>query len=360
MGESCKTSRGCYNFALRYTAESTPNIITRQQQVIKNIMNKPKVIVTRRWPSKVEEKLSGIFDTKLNLQDEPMSKHELQHALQTADAVLPTVSDKITEEVLNIRPIRAKILASYGVGFNHIDLDAAANAGLTVTNTPEVLTDCTADLAMALLLTMARKIGEGERHLRNGDWSGWRPTHMMATRVSGKTLGLIGMGRIARAVAKRAILGFDMNVLFYDPTPPESKILGDLPVFACSSIKEVLSKADFVSIHCPGGKATHHLIDQEAISMMQPHAFLINTARGDVIDENALVTALVNQEIAGAALDVYEREPKISNALVSMENVVLLPHLGSATTETREAMGMRVLDNLSKFFEGKEPIDKII
>ena len=323
-------------------------------------MSKPKVIVTRRWPSKIEEKLSDIFDTTLNLQDEPMSEHELQNALQTADALLPTVSDKITEEVLNVRPIKAKILASYGVGFNHIDLNAAENAGLTVTNTPEVLTDCTADLAMALLLTMARKIGEGERHLRNGDWSGWRPTHMMATRVSGKTLGLIGMGRIARAVAKRAALGFDMNVLFYDPTPPESNVLADIPAFPCSTMIEVLSKADFVSIHCPGGKATHHLIDQEAISMMQPHAFLINTARGDVIDENALVTALVNQEIAGAALDVYEREPTISNALVSMENVVLLPHLGSATTETREAMGMRVLDNLRKFFEGKEPIDKII
>ena len=191
------------------------------------------MIVTRRWPSKIEEKLSDIFDTTLNLQDEPMSEHELQNALQTADALLPTVSDKITEEVLNVRPIKAKILASYGVGFNHIDLNAAENAGLTVTNTPEVLTDCTADLAMALLLTMARKIGEGERHLRNGDWSGWRPTHMMATRVSGKTLGLIGMGRIARAVAKRAALGFDMNVLFYDPTPPESNVLADIPAFPC-------------------------------------------------------------------------------------------------------------------------------
>jgi lactate dehydrogenase-like 2-hydroxyacid dehydrogenase len=323
-------------------------------------MNKPKIVVTRHWPAKVEEKLSDIFDTTLNVNDRPMSADELQSALQSADAVLPTVSDKLTADVLGVRPLRAKILGSYGVGFNHIDLNAAKCAGLTVTNTPEVLTDCTADLAMTLLLTLARKVGEGERHLRSGNWSGWRPTHMMGTRVTRKILGLVGMGRIARAVAQRAFFGFGMEILFYDPVPPPSEALGDIPAQFCSSLEQVMSRSDFVSVHCPGSKETYHLIDRSAIDTMQPHAFLINTARGDVIDENALVEALVNRKIAGAALDVHEREPNVSDALLTMENVVLLPHLGSATLETREDMGMRVIHNLEAFFSGSEPPDIII
>jgi lactate dehydrogenase-like 2-hydroxyacid dehydrogenase len=323
-------------------------------------MAKPRVIVTRRWHADVEQVLVDRYDTQLNEDDHPMSTAELQEALQTADAVLPTVSDKVDAEVLGIDGIRARILGSNGVGFNHIDLEAAKAAGLTVTNTPEVLTDCTADLAMALLLAVARRIGEGERHLRAGDWTGWRPTHMMGTSVTGKTLGLIGMGRIARAVAARAAHGFDMKIVFHDPFPPSVDDLAGLNAIACESPDEVFEQADFVSLHCPGGKETYHLIGTEAFKSMKPGAFLINSARGDVVDEAALVEALEAGEIAGAGLDVFEKEPQVTPALLKMENVVLLPHLGSATQETRKAMGMRVVENIEAFFNGETPRDKIV
>ncbi len=323
-------------------------------------MSKPKIIVTRRWHEDVEKVLLERYDTTLNDDDHSMSVEELQQALREADAVLPTVCDKITAEVLGISDMRAKFMGSNGVGFNHIDLDAAKAAGLTVTNTPEVLTDCTADLAMALLLSVARRVGEGERHLRNGEWTGWRPTHMMATSVTGKTLGLIGMGRIARAVAQRAHHGFGMKIVFSDPFPPKPEDIADLNAVACDSAEEVYAQADFVSLHCPATPDTYHLIDEAALKAMQPHAFLINTARGDVIKESALVEALQNGEIAGAGLDVFEKEPTVSPGLLEMENVVLLPHLGSATSETRRAMGMRVVENLDAFFAGQTPRDKLV
>jgi lactate dehydrogenase-like 2-hydroxyacid dehydrogenase len=323
-------------------------------------MSKPKIIVTRRWHPEVEAVLVERFDTRLNDDDHSMSVAELQDALRNADAVLPTVCDKITAEVLGADNIRAKILGSNGVGFNHIDLEAARAAGLTVTNTPEVLTDCTADLALTLLLTVARRVGEGERHLRNGEWTGWRPTHMMGTSVSGKTLGLVGMGRIARAVAARAAHGFNMKIIFHDPFPPPAEDIAGLNATQCSSLEEVFQQSDFVSLHCPGGKDTYHLIGADAFKTMRPGAFLINTARGDVVDEEALVTALENGEIAGAGLDVFEKEPAVNAALLKMENVVLLPHLGSATEETRIAMGMRVVENIEAFFAGDTPRDKLV
>jgi len=323
-------------------------------------MSKPKVIVTRRWHPQVEAVLVERFDTRLNDDDHSMSVAELQDALRNADAVLPTVCDKVTAEVLGVDNIRARILGSNGVGFNHIDLEAARAAGLTVTNTPEVLTDCTADLALTLLLTVARRVGEGERHLRNGEWTGWRPTHMMGTSVTGKTLGLVGMGRIARAVAARAAHGFNMKIIFHDPFPPRAEDIAGLNATQCSSPEEVYRQADFVSLHCPGGKDTYHLIGADAFKAMRPGAFLINSARGDVVDEAALVTALENGEIAGAGLDVFEKEPAVSAALMQMENVVLLPHLGSATEETRIAMGMRVVENVEAFFAGDTPRDKLV
>jgi lactate dehydrogenase-like 2-hydroxyacid dehydrogenase len=323
-------------------------------------MSKPKVIVTRRWHEAVEKVLLEKFDTQLNGDDHPMSVAELQDALRNSDAVLPTVCDKVTAEVLGADNIRAKILGSNGVGFNHIDLDAARAAGLTVTNTPEVLTDCTADLAMTLMLMIARRAGEGERHIRGKAWTGWRPTHMMGTSVTGKTLGLIGMGRIARAVATRAANGFGMKIIFHDPFPPRPEDLPGFNATQCQSPEEVFANADFVSLHCPGGKETYHLIGAEAFAAMKPGAFLINTARGDVVEEAALVTALKSGQIAGAGLDVYEKEPSISDALLEMENVVLLPHLGSATMETRIAMGMRVVENVEAFFAGDTPRDKLV
>ncbi|MFT5219355.1 MAG: lactate dehydrogenase-like 2-hydroxyacid dehydrogenase [Planctomycetota bacterium] len=323
-------------------------------------MSKPKIIVTRRWHPEVEALLLERFDTQLNEDDHPMSVAELQDALQNADAVLPTVCDKVAAEVFEADNIRAKILGSNGVGFNHIDLDAAKAAGLTVTNTPEVLTDCTADLAMTLLLSVARRAGEGERHLRSGEWTGWRPTHMMGTSVTGKTLGLIGMGRIARAVAARAAHGFNMKIIFHDPFPPLADDIAGLNATQCASPEEVFMQADFLSLHCPGGKETYHLISDNAFTMMKPGAFLINTARGDVVDEAALIKALENGDIAGAGLDVFEKEPSVGAALMKMENVVLLPHLGSATMETRKAMGMRVVENIEAFFAGQTPRDKLV
>ena len=323
-------------------------------------MSKPKIIVTRRWHEAVEKVLLERFDTQLNKDDHPMSVAELQDALRNADAVLPTVCDKVNAEVLGADNIRAKILGSNGVGFNHIDLDAAKAAGLTVTNTPEVLTDCTADLAMTLLLMVARRAGEGERHLRSKSWSGWRPTHMMGTSVTGKTLGLIGMGRIARAVAARAAHGFGMKIIFHDPFPPPAEDIQSLSAVRCDSPEEVFARADFVSLHCPGGEATYHLIGDEALAAMKSSAFLVNTARGDVVEEAALVRALQNGEIAGAGLDVFEKEPAVSEDLLTMENVVLLPHLGSATAESRYAMGMRVVENIEAFFAGEVPRDKLV
>ncbi|MDH3990765.1 MAG: D-glycerate dehydrogenase [Gammaproteobacteria bacterium] len=323
-------------------------------------MSKPKIIVTRRWPEQVEKILTQKYDAQLNVDDVPMTTAELQDAFRSADAVLPTVSDRIDAEVLGATPMQAKMIGSFGVGFNHIDLEAARAAGLTVSNTPEVLTDCTADLAITLLLMVARRAGEGERHARNREWTGWRPTHMMGSSVHHKTLGLIGMGRIARAVAARAAHGFAMKIIYHDPFPPREEDIAGLNAHQCNSPQEVFAQADFISLHCPGGKETHHLIDATAFAAMKPGAFLINTARGDVVDEQAMVTALKNGEIAGAGLDVYESEPAISEPLLGMENVVTLPHLGSATIETRIAMGMRVVENINAFFAGETPRDKLV
>lgn len=323
-------------------------------------MSKPKVLVTRAWPREVEEEMRRRYDVTLNATDTPMTISELQDALRNYDAVCPTVCDRIGAEVLGAQPMRAKVLGNFGVGFNHIDLEAARKAGLTVTNTPEVLTDCTADIAMTLMLMAARRAGEGERHVRTRAWTGWRPTHMIATKVTGKTLGLIGMGRIARAMAHKAHHGFDMKIAYFDPFPPAPESIRDLDATQCGSIEEVLRQADVVSLHCPGGKENYHLINAERLKMMKRDAILINTARGDVVEEKALVDALRNGTIKAAGLDVFEAEPKVTEDLLTMENVVLLPHLGSATRETRVAMGMRVLENLDLFFAGKPVRDKVV
>lgn len=323
-------------------------------------MTKPKVIVTRKWPEAVEAALAQEFDVELNATDAPLSAAQMKAALGRCDAFCPTVSDSVNADVLSAEPLRARIIGSYGVGFNHIDLEAAKARGLVVTNTPEVLTDCTADLAMTLLLMVARRAGEGERHLRGGHWTGWRPTHMMGTKVTGKVLGLVGFGRIARAMAHKAHFGFGMKVIFSDPYPPPAEVMLALGAESRPTVEDVLREADFVSLHCPGGKETHHLLDAARIGLMKKSAFLINTARGDVVDQAALVDALRKGVIAGAGLDVYEGEPKVPAELTAMENVVLLPHLGSASVETRVAMGMRVLENLRLFFGGMPPRDRVV
>lgn len=322
-------------------------------------MSKPKVIVTRKWPESVEAKLKELYDVQLNEDDHAFSTEEIKDALRSADAVLPTVTDPIAGDVLSVEPLRAKILGNFGVGFNHIDIETAKARGITVTNTPDVLTDCTADIAMLLLLMVARRGGEGERHVRKGEWTGWRPTQLLGSKVTGKTLGLIGMGRIARAMAKKAHHGFAMKILFTDPYPPPLEAIEDLEAERCS-LEEVLQKSDFVALHCPGSKENYHLLNAERIAFMKPSAFLINTARGDVVDNRALIEALKNGTIAGAGLDVYENEPQLDKGFLALENAVLLPHLGSATLETREAMGMRVLKNLEAFFAGQTPRDKVV
>jgi lactate dehydrogenase-like 2-hydroxyacid dehydrogenase len=316
--------------------------------------------VTRRLPEPVEKELSREFDARLNRDDRPLGPDGLQEALRTADALLCTVTDRLNAEVLGAEPRRARLLANFGVGFNHIDTDAAKARGLAVSNTPDVLTEATADIAMTLLLMVSRRTGEGERHVRAGAWTGWRPTHMLGTQVSGKLLGLVGMGRIARAVARRAHHGFGMRVIFHDPYPPTPAEAAALGAEPRATLDQVLEEADFVSLHCPATPETRHLMNRERLARMRPGALLINTARGDVVDEAALVEALRNGTIAGAGLDVFEKEPQVSPALVAMENVVLLPHLGSATQETRVAMGMRALENLRLFFSGAPLRDRVV
>jgi lactate dehydrogenase-like 2-hydroxyacid dehydrogenase len=317
-------------------------------------MAEPVIVVTRRWPEAIEDELRSRYPkVRLSTDDTPLGPEGLREALRQADVVLPTVSDRMPAELFE-GDVRTRFLGNYGVGYNHIDVEAAARAGIVVTNTPWVLTDATADTAMTLLLMAARRAGEGERELRSGRWTGWRPTHMMGTEVSGKTLGVLGMGRIGAAVAQRAHFGFGMPVVYYDTaaTLAEHGVPGAKRL---DSIEEVLDAADFVSLHMPGGGGNHHVIDAERLARMKPTAVLVNSARGDLVDQAALVTAVREGTIAGAGLDVYENEPDVPRELRELENVVLLPHLGSATLETRTAMGQLVLDNLEAFLDGREP-----
>jgi lactate dehydrogenase-like 2-hydroxyacid dehydrogenase len=322
-------------------------------------MVKPKAFATRRWPEPCEARLRELFDVTFNADDHPLSKEELQAALREFDVVMPTVTDPIPAEVLNVEPLRCRILGNFGVGYNHIDVAAARARGITVTNTPDVLTDATADIAMLLMLMAARRASEGERMLRAGRWIGWNPTQLLGTQVTGKTLGLIGFGRIGRAMAAKAHFGFGMPILYYNRSPVAPELAAPLQARAASSVEEVLREADFVSLHCPASAATRHLINAERLALMKPTAILINTARGDVVDSEALIAALKNRTIAAAGLDVYEGEPKLNPGFLDLDNAALLPHLGSATLETRTAMGMRVIDNVAAFFRGETPPDKV-
>jgi lactate dehydrogenase-like 2-hydroxyacid dehydrogenase len=319
-------------------------------------MTKPRVICSRKWPASVEAELKARFDVTLNEDDVALTASELKDALDNYDAVCPTVTDKVDADVL-AAPKRAKILGQFGVGFNNIDIEAAKAAGLVVTNTPGVLTDATADLALTLLLNVARRTYEGEAMLRAGEWTGWRPTQLMGTSPQGKVLGIIGMGRIGKAMAKRCFHALDMEVVFYDAFPVADP---GVPAKQLATVEDVLRAADFVSLHCPGGGDNYHLINADRLAQMKPTAFLVNSARGDIVEEAALVAALEAGTIAGAGLDVFEREPAITTALTTMSNVCILPHLGSATAETREAMGMTVVENLTAFFDGREPPTRVV
>lgn len=323
-------------------------------------MNKPKVLITRKWPASVETKLKELYDVSLNEDDRPLTPDELKSALQNYDAVCPSVCDSLPAEVLNTPNKRCKILGNFGVGYNHIDIVAAKANGLVVTNTPGVLTQSTADIAMTLLLMSARRGAEGDRLVRAGKWQGWCPTHMLSSDVTGATLGLIGFGRIAIATARKAHHGFGMKIVFFNPSTPDPSVIEELQATRCDSVEDVMRNADYISLHCPGGPGTRHLIDDKMIRLMKPSAHLINTARGDVVDSKALIEALRDKRIAGAGLDVYEGEPNIDPEFLTLENATLLPHLGSATLSTRTAMGEKVLANLASFFEGREPEDRVV
>lgn len=325
-------------------------------------MARPTVVVTRKLPPSVEAEIASKYDAHFNSNDVAMTPAQIAEAMQYADALLCTVTDKVTAQHFEVDRRRVRIVANFGVGINHVDRAAAKKAGVVVSNTPDVLTDDTADIALALILMTMRRLGEGERHLRSGAWSGWRPTHMMGQSSRGKTLGVIGYGRIGRALAKRAALALGMNVIWYaprDPAPYGEDTAGPADARRVQSIEELLRESDVVSLHCPSSPETKHLINTERLMMMKSTAVLINTARGDVVDEYALAQALRDQVIAGAGLDVYEFEPAVIPDLRELERVVLLPHLGSNGVETRLAMGRMALANLDAFFAGEEPPNRV-
>jgi lactate dehydrogenase-like 2-hydroxyacid dehydrogenase len=301
-----------------------------------------KLLISRALPDSVMAAAEARFDVTTRPTTQPMSHDECVAALRGQDIVLPTLGDAFTARAFaEAGTPRCRLLANFGVGYNHIDVAAARAAGVAVTNTPGAVTDATADVALTLMLMTARRAGEGERLVRAGAWQGWHPTQMLGLHVTGKTVGIVGMGRIGQAIAKRCHYGFGMDVVFYNRSPKAV----DLPARQLATLAEVMAAADVVIVAVPGGAATHHLLNAEAFAAMQPHAIFVNIARGDVVDEAALIAALQAGQLAGAGLDVYEFEPAVPDALRAMENVVLLPHLGTAALEVREAMGRMALDN---------------
>ncbi|MEO6387778.1 MAG: D-glycerate dehydrogenase [Croceibacterium sp.] len=321
-------------------------------------MERPKVLVTRRWPADVERALQAQFEVTLNLGDQPLSQAELAAAMGEYDVLCSTVSDRIDAAVIG-DGTRVRLIANYGVGFDHIDLAAAKANDVAVTNTPGVLTDATADIALTLLLMAARRAGEGERELREGRWSGWRPTHLVGSALKGKVLGLVGMGRIATATARRAHHGFGMKIAYYGRRECDPAIAQELEATFHPKLHDLLGASDFVSLHVPGGAETTGLIDASALAAMRTGSYLINTARGGIIDHEALANALDRGHLAGAGLDVYPNEPQVPRELLGLENVVLLPHLGSANAETRIAMGMKALANVEAFAKGEPLPDRV-
>jgi glyoxylate reductase len=317
-----------------------------------------KVVLTRRLPDAVETRMRELFDTELNLTDRPMDRAALEAAVQRADVLVPTITDTIDAALIAAAGDQLKMIANFGAGVDHIDIDAAVGRGLIVTNTPGVLTEDTADLAMALILAVSRRIVEGAQVVAEGRFAGWSPTWMTGRKLWGKRLGIVGMGRIGQALARRA-KAFGMQVHYHNRKPVPALIAEELGATWWDDLDQMLARMDLISLNCPATRETHHLLSAERLARLQPHAILINTARGEVVDEHALAQALWFGTIGGAGLDVFEREPKIPRELLDSDNLVLLPHLGSATRETREAMGFRVLENLSDFFEGRQPRDRV-
>ncbi len=322
---------------------------------------KPLVIVTRKLPDVVETRMKELFDARLNLSDTPFTREQLVEAVKEADVLVPTVTDPIDKGILMQAGEQLKLIANYGTGVDHIDVETATARGITVTNTPGVLTEDTADMTMALILAVSRRLIEGAEIMRREgeNWPGWSPTWMLGHRIWGKRLGIIGMGRIGQAVARRA-RAFGMQVHYHNRKRVHPSIEEELEATYWESLDQMLARMDIISVNCPHTPATYHLLSARRLKLLQPHAIIVNTARGEIIDENALVRMLEAGEIGGVGLDVFENEPSVNPRLLKCPNAVLLPHMGSATIEGRIDMGEKVIINIKTFIDGHSPPDRVL
>ena len=327
-------------------------------ETARRIPSRPRVIVTRRLMPQVEARMADLFDVILNPDDIPYSREQLAAAIRDCDVLVPTVTDAIDAALIEQAGERLGMIASFGAGTEHIDVAAARAHGIMVTNTPGVFTDDTADLTLALIILILRRFSENMKSLREGQWSGWGPSVMLGHSLGGKVLGIVGMGRIGQAVAHRA-RAFGMEIRYHNRHRLPAAVENMLAARYEPDLDTLMAEADIVSLHCPAGPATVHLIDERRIALMKPSAAIVNTGRGQVIDEEALIAALAKGRIAGAGLDVFDGEPSVRPELLACDNAVLLPHLGSATRETRESMGLRALQNVEDFFAGREPRDRV-
>jgi glyoxylate reductase len=318
-----------------------------------------KVVLTRRLPDAVETRMRELFDAELNLRDIPMDQAALEAAVQRADVLVATITDKIDASLIAGAGDQLKMIANFGAGVDHIDIDAAVARQIIVTNTPGVLTEDTADLAMSLILAVSRRIVEGAQVVAQGRFEGWTPTWMCGRKLWGKRLGIVGMGRIGQALARRA-RAFGLQVHYHNRKPVSPRIEEELGTTYWDDLDQMLSRMDLISLNCPATRDTHHLLDARRLALLPPHAILVNTARGELIDEAALSDAVARRGLAGVGLDVYENEPVIHPGLMGQPNVVLLPHLGSATLEARQDMGDRVIANIMTFQNGHRPPDRVI
>jgi glyoxylate reductase len=321
--------------------------------------SKPLVIVTRKLPDVVETRMMELFNARLNDDDQPMTREQLVEAVKTADILVPTVTDRIDASLLAEAGPNLRLIASFGAGIDHIDIPAARGRDITVTNTPGVLTEDTADMTMALILAVGRRLTEGERLVRSGQWTGWGPTSMLGHRIWGKRLGIIGMGRIGRALARRA-KGFGLSVHYHNRRRLPEEVEQELDATYWESLDQMLARMDIISVNCPHTPATYHLLSARRLALIRPHAYIINTSRGEVIDEKDLTRRLREGQLAGAGLDVFEHEPAINPKLIELPNVVLLPHMGSATIEGRIDMGEKVIVNIKSFIDGHSPPDRVL
>jgi len=322
--------------------------------------SRPVVIVTRKLPEAVETRMRELFDARLNVEDKPFGQAELIEAAKTADVLVTTVTDHVDRAVLSQAAPNLQLIANFGTGIDNIDLDTARNRSITVTNTPGVLTEDTADMTMALILAVPRRLVEGARFLKEaGDrWKGWSPTWMLGNRIFGKRLGIIGMGHIGQAVARRA-KAFGLGIHYHNRRRLNEEIEEELEATYWESLDQMLARVDIVSVNCPHTPATYHLLSSRRLKLLKPTSYIVNTARGEVIDENALARMLEAGEIAGAGLDVFEHEPAINPKFLNADNVVVLPHLGSATIEGRVDMGEKVIINIKTFLDGHSPPDRV-